>query len=473
MDISHLSIKIELCKRSFFYFVKEFIGEIESNDVIWNWHIEYLCSEAEVVARWVVERKPKEYNLIVNIAPGTTKSTIFSRLLPVWIWILDPSRKIATSTINDDTTKEFATTSRDLIQSEKFKLYFPYVNIRSDKNEKHFYETVDGGRRFAFSTFGKKIGKHNDLIIEDDPHTHDELISEVKMSAVIRQFKNLQSRKTDKENTPYILIMQRLGVDDLTDYILKMKDKGLKVKNIVLPAEVNELVNPCELQNRYVNGLLDPIRLSKKVLDESKLLFGDRYDSEFLQNPKPSIENLMYFPIVKQDFDIFEVAQNCLISVSCADLKDEGSDSFAIIFTALYKKRIYILDVIYNFKNNDSNLYDFIEKTKTYKIHKTFVESNNQQSYIKTKIEPELSDFTDLKAIWTSDGKIDLMKSKSHYIKFCIFHNNHPNPEYEKAVEHLGKFPRNGQSKDDGIEDVLSKSLKFYSINKEYFEKLI
>lgn len=471
-DINVVNIRSEICKRSFFYFFKEFISIIEPNEMVYNWHIEYLCNEAEIVARWVIDKKPKEYDLIINIAPGTTKSTIFSRLLPVWIWILDDTRKIATSTISDDTTKEFSTTSRDLIQSEKFKLFFPHVKIRQDKNEKHFYETENGGRRFAFSTFGKKIGKHNDLIIEDDPHTYDELISEVKMKSVIRQNQNLLTRVTERDKTPYIMVMQRLGIEDLTNHYLELKEKGVKIKQIVLPAELSENIQPIELKENYINGLFDSKRLSYEILEKTKLLLGYRYDAEFMQNPLPNVDGLMFTDLNKLDFDVQEIIQNCEISISNADFKDEGKDSYAVIFSAFYKNRIYVLDVIYNFKGNSENENRFIEFTKLYKIHRTFIEKNNQQSYIKTIIKPAIDGFTNVVPIWTKDNKIELMKSKSHYSRFVVFRKNHINKEYNNAFEHLSKFPRDGKAKDDGIEDVFSKMLKFYTINSEYLNKL-
>ena len=114
-----------------------------------------------------------------------------------------------------------------------------------------------------------------------------------------------------------------------------------------------------------------------------------------------------------------------------------------------------------------------IHNTSKYQIQKTFIEKNNQQSYLKTNIEPNLRDITDFRPIWTKDNKIELMKSKSHYIRYYVWQKQHENHEYQKAKEHIKKFPRNGKAKDDGIEDVLSKSQKYFSQNRELLEQLI
>src|SRR4030043_421068 len=81
-----LSIKRELCKRSLFYFIKEFWDVIVQDKPKWNWHIEYLCSELERLAYKVSRYEPKDYDLIINIPPGETKSLICSVFFPPWCW---------------------------------------------------------------------------------------------------------------------------------------------------------------------------------------------------------------------------------------------------------------------------------------------------------------------------------------------------------------------------------------------------
>ena len=38
----------------------------------------------------VAQRKDKLYDLIINIPPGTSKSTIATVMLPAWAWTIDP-----------------------------------------------------------------------------------------------------------------------------------------------------------------------------------------------------------------------------------------------------------------------------------------------------------------------------------------------------------------------------------------------
>lgn len=63
-----------ICRDSFEDFVKEFWEEIPgSGKLIWNWHMSLLCQELQIIAERVFKNQPKEYDLAVNISPGTSK----------------------------------------------------------------------------------------------------------------------------------------------------------------------------------------------------------------------------------------------------------------------------------------------------------------------------------------------------------------------------------------------------------------
>ena len=83
-------VKAELCKRDFFFFVQEFWGEIIPDEPVYNWHIKYLCDELQQIVERVARREDKLYDLVINIPPGTSKSTIATVMLPAWAWIIDP-----------------------------------------------------------------------------------------------------------------------------------------------------------------------------------------------------------------------------------------------------------------------------------------------------------------------------------------------------------------------------------------------
>ena len=81
-----------------------------------------------------------------------------------------------------------------------------------------------------------------------------------------------------------INVMQRLHEEDATALDLKNDN----VKHICLPAEVSKHVKPEELKERYIDGLLDPVRLDRDVMAEMKKKLGSYgYAGQFEQTPAP------------------------------------------------------------------------------------------------------------------------------------------------------------------------------------------
>ena len=280
------------CRRNFFYFVQLFWSTIITEKPVYNWHIPYLCHELEKISYPIFNREPKLYDLVINIPPATTKSTIVTIMYPVWLWTNDPTVRIITNSYSGTLSIDHATKSKDIIMSERFRLLFPEIEIRRDKSGKQNYENTKTGYRYATSTGATITGFHGHVIINDDPVNPKQAESEPMRYMANEHTKTLSSRKVDKAITPTITIMQRLHQDDVTGFLLS--HKGDKIKHINLPAEDCGTVQPAELREFYVDGLLDPIRLSKDILDEAKIDLGSRaYAGQYMQSPTAADGNIV------------------------------------------------------------------------------------------------------------------------------------------------------------------------------------
>ena len=131
-----IGIKAERCKRSLFYFMQTFWECVSNDQPQWNWHISFLCSELEFLARRVANGEPKLHDLIINIPPGTTKSTTCTIMFPVWCWINWSWMRFIAGAYSGALALEHAEYSRDLVKSEKFRQYFPNLEIKQDKDAK-------------------------------------------------------------------------------------------------------------------------------------------------------------------------------------------------------------------------------------------------------------------------------------------------------------------------------------------------
>lgn len=277
----------ELCKRSFFRFVKEFWGEIIGEEPVWNWHIPYLCDELQQLALRVEQRLPKEYDLVINVPPGSTKSTICTVMFPVWCWTLDASLRFITGSYSKDLSLEHSEYSRDIIRSDKFKRLFPEIEIKRDKDLKSNYRNSSKGQRYTTSVGGTVMGIHAHIIIIDDPLNAKQAASEAELSTANDWIgRSLSTRKVNKALTPTILIMQRLHENDPSG--VWIEKKADRIKHICLPATDEDDIKPAELRERYVNGLLDPARIGRGVIEEAKIDLGSYgYAGQFAQKPAP------------------------------------------------------------------------------------------------------------------------------------------------------------------------------------------
>ena len=294
LDYTALALQVvaDQCRRSFFFFVQTFWDVIIKETPVFNWHIAYLCEELQKLSVSIVNREQKPYDLIVNIPPGTTKSTIVTIMFPVWLWTLDATIRIITNSYSGGLSIEHATKSKDIIQSDKFKMLFPEIQIRKDKSGKQNYENTQTGYRYATSTGATITGFHAHVIINDDPQNPKQAESEGMRIQANEHTKTLSSRKVDKANTPVITIMQRLHEDDVTGYLLKRK--GDNIRHICLPAEDCDDVKPEELRANYVDGLLDPRRLNRNVLQEAMIDLGSRaYAGQYMQVPTADGGNII------------------------------------------------------------------------------------------------------------------------------------------------------------------------------------
>ena len=296
----------ELCKRSFFRFVQEFWDVVIPETPVYNWHIEYLCDELQYLNSFVMRREPKPYDLIINIPPGSTKSTIVTQMYNAWVWTVDPVQRFIASSYSHGLSLSHATKTRDIIMSDKYQTLFPGVRLKKDQNSKSDFMNVQGGQRFTTSTGGTVTGMHGHQILIDDPINPEQAASDAERASANRFVTNtLPSRKVDKAFTVTVLVMQRVHELDPAGVMLSKKKN---VKHICLPAENKGDVKPPELAERYIDGLLDPVRLSREILDEALLDLGSYgYAGQYSQNPSPADGGLIkkaWFEIIdwKQEY---------------------------------------------------------------------------------------------------------------------------------------------------------------------------
>jgi phage uncharacterized protein (putative large terminase), C-terminal domain len=287
-------IRQRQCLISLERFTITFWDVIIENELVWSEHMSIMCNEIERVYKLVFERRHKEHDLIINIPPGTSKTTICSIMATCWAFANMPSIRILITSFSDDAVISIADKVKLILNSDKYKNLFGWVEIRKDVNNKHNLKTTKNGEFYASSVNGTITSKHFDILGVDDPINPKDIDSRSAITNITTKFfaRTLPTRKVDKAVTPLILIMQRLGIQDPTAYLIEKR--GEDIRHVVLPATNEYAVKPEIYKDIYVNGLLDPIRLSQKILSDAKRDLGlTEYAGQFGQSPVPFGGNII------------------------------------------------------------------------------------------------------------------------------------------------------------------------------------
>lgn len=287
-EFQEMDLVASICRESFYEFVQEFWSIVIPEVPIWNWHIKLLCDELQTVAERVFKGESKPYDLVVNIPPGTTKSTICSVMFPAWVWTRMPHARCICASYAYPLAMDLSRKTRDIVKSEKYRECFPEIDLREDQDSKAYFVNTKMGYRYAVGVNGSVMGMHAHFLIVDDPLDPMQATSDAEIKIANHWMsETLPSRCVNKAVTPLILIMQRLAENDPTGARLE-KTENAPVRWICLPAELTDKVRPRHLRRFYKDGLLDPVRLSRSVLEQQLAQLLDYgYAGQYLEDPVP------------------------------------------------------------------------------------------------------------------------------------------------------------------------------------------
>lgn len=247
-----------------------------------NWHIGLIAEHYEACFTGEIRE------LVVNVPPGGSKSSITSVMLPCWGWLQRPASSWIFASYGQKIVRRDATMSFSLMQSHWWRRRF------GDKFGLPTVPAIDmikntaTGWRLGTTPGGEVTGWHANYQVIDDPIKPEEL-TKVGLEGVRDWMsRTMGSRwRRPPEVNSLICIMQRLHCDDLSQTLL---DRGA-VHNC-LPAQFDparRTVTTWGSDPRRVEGeLLDPVRLPERIIKEMRLRIGPLDASAQLdQNPVP------------------------------------------------------------------------------------------------------------------------------------------------------------------------------------------
>lgn len=205
------------CEQSLAEFVRHAWHVVEpTTELVWNWHLDVLCGYLEAVWDGRVKK------LVVNIPPGTMKSLIIMVFFPAWGWTKKPGYRYLCGTNDGTLATRDALRMRQVVSSEWYQGHWSdKVRLSNEQADKGLFANASRGHRESQGILAKVTGKRGDMLLIDDPHDTKQVESEVQRDAVIEAFDMAwSSRRNDLENSPIIIVMQRVHHADLTARVM-------------------------------------------------------------------------------------------------------------------------------------------------------------------------------------------------------------------------------------------------------------
>jgi predicted phage terminase large subunit-like protein len=291
MVIDPIKARRDLCLKSYYAFVRSMWHIVNpGTPYVDNWHIRYICNTIQEACERILAKQKKLYDyIVINVSPGSSKSTLTSVFLHPWLIARDPTHVTIGGSYTEALSLDLSRKSRSVTEHEDYRALFPHVKPRKDLWTLGEWGTTEGGVRIACTVGGSITGRHADLITVDDPLDPQGARSvEELLAANLWMRETIPSRVKNQETAPTILTMQRLHQNDPTNLVLS--DEHSKVLWLCFPAEIvaGLGVHPPECQKFYVDGLFDARRFPRDVLAKRRSTLGEYgYAGQYLQSPVP------------------------------------------------------------------------------------------------------------------------------------------------------------------------------------------
>lgn len=367
IEVGDLEEIREMLEGSYYEFFKYFWRVLNPGRVLKdNWHIKYLCDEIQEVGERVIRREPYPYNLLVNISPGESKSSILTIFFPVWLWVRDPSLEILTISNGQTLVNKLTLKSRTLIKSPKFQKVFGHrFKLRRDMDAISYYGVMygpnfdkPGGNRSAAGVDGSVTGDHFDIIICDDLMKPKDAGSEVVMEKSNNFLDDtLNSRKNDANVTPTICCMQRICVGDPSEHLEDKWRRSGTLRHIKLPIDNRYEIHPPELEKKYkkdgrlrvMNPIRRPAKIIKKIEAETS---SSAFAAQYGEAPSEAVGGVFEKAWFSGRFSVQELEQrarrigktivwNSVFDGAFTDKKKKNAASAMLVYT-VFEGKLYL-----------------------------------------------------------------------------------------------------------------------------------
>lgn len=308
-----------------------------------NWHVGAIAEHLEAQSRGQLAR------LVVNVPPGSSKSTTVCVMWPAWEWTWKPGTQWQFAAYADALAMRDSLRCRNLMDQPWYRERWGHL-WRPTRWLADWLQNDKGGIRQAVPAGGSPTGFHAHRQVVDDPAKPTDAHSEIMRAKVkLWWFETMASRLLPKVNTRTI-IMQRLHDGDLAGIAKELGWTVLKMPMVYYSA-ARLAPTPLGWEDpRTTEGeLLCEKRWDAAEVERRKVEFGpDGWAAQDQQDPVPA-GGAIYRQEWFHNFyptrpDLY--AHQVVISADCSFKSHDTSSYVALQVWAYKPPHFYLLDEI-------------------------------------------------------------------------------------------------------------------------------
>lgn len=361
--------KIE-CEEDGLYFGRYFFKQRTGGKMIIAPHHRVIQETLDRVISGEINR------LIINVPPGYTKTELATINMMGRGLALNKRARFMHLSYSHNLALLNSSTTRSMIKSKLYQAMWP-MELRDDADSKAMWWNEFGGGVYASSAGGQVTGFRaghmepgwQGALIIDDPVKPDDAYSDTVRGDINTRFNETIKSRLAIEDTPMILIMQRIHYHDLSGYLLR-GGNGEKWHHLNLPVIIDneqsyseqypENTHAIPIDHGLPNGWLWPFKHNES---HRTALFSHRRtaDAQYMQKPRRfNTEGALWDESMisaSHAMLLDEEVSRCVIAIDPQATNSDESDETGIVAASSYrggKDRLYTVDGDYSGKFSPS-----------------------------------------------------------------------------------------------------------------------
>lgn len=470
------------------YFFKENYGK----KFIVGDHHRKICQALDDVLKGKIKR------LIINVAPRYGKTELAVKSFAACGFAINPASKFIHLSYSDDLARDNSREVQNIVTNEAFQALFD-VELTSDSTKK--WHTTAGGGFYAVSSGGQVTGfgagtvdsennyKSNEYdytdftneevelidemlpfgdsefagaIIIDDPIKPDDALSDQKREAVNNKFDTTIRNRVNSRNTPIIIIMQRLHMNDLCGYLQKLEgvigeDDGGEWTVIEFPCLYND-------ENGNEKALWEH-KHTVPELKQMRLKNAFVFETQYQMNPKPK-EGLMYDrPFRTYAPGVIPYSAK-MYRKNYTDVADKGKDYLCSICYTETETACYVEDILYTQKSQEYTEPKQAEQLARHRTEKANIESNNGGRSYARNVEAQTrilgNKITEFNPFHQAGNKAVRIFSRANEVLNLVYMPEGWEKMWPEFYNHVTTYSKVGTNEFDDAEDCLTGIAEYF-----------